>query len=314
MAVRRDHEWLELPRGCLKLKPMPDPLSWLTRLRFHPADQGLACYPPGTTIGPRRVVNWQFVWLVRGSATWVVGGRDIPVQEGSVLLMRPGLRDLLRWDPVRRSLHGWITFTAEGSARPPSDLAMIRQSGPDDILLPLLRHLRCLLADHPPGWEILGAGALHQAMLTFASGSAACEREDRDDTPSLVDHALEWLARRWATGPLRSPSLMAWAKACGVTREGLIRAFRQGYGTTPMESVRLLRLDRAAQLLAQDGSVQEIASATGFANPFHFSRCFAAVYGCPPTTFRRRIISGGTHGHVRLVKVRTMASRIWHTR
>jgi AraC family transcriptional regulator len=293
---------------------MSDVLAWLRSLGLEPGDHGLACYPPGTTVGPRRMTGWQFVWLVRGDATWVVEGRELPVPEGAVMLARPGMRDLIRWDPSRRTMHGWMAFSLAGRVRVPRDLALVRQPGPDDVLLPLLRHARALIADRPAGWAELASGALRQALLAFASGAMACDREDADDTPALVDHALEWLAERWAEGPLHAPSLAAWAGACGVSREGLIRAFNGAYGVTPMEAVRLLRLDRAAQLLARAASVQEVAAATGFASPFHFSRRFREIYACPPSEFRSRIAAGGGHGHVRLVKVRTMASRVWRTR
>jgi len=293
---------------------MPDALAWMSGVRLEPGDHGLACYPPGTTIGPRRMSAWQFVWLVRGAATWVMDGRELPVPEGAVMLARPGMRDLIRWDPARRAMHGWVAFSIAGRVRVPRDLALVRQPGADDVLLPLLRHARGLIADRPAGWHELAAGALRQALLVFASGAMACDREDADDTPALVDHALEWLAERWVEGPLHPPSLAAWAGACGVSREGLIRAFNGSYGVTPMEAVRLLRLDRAAQLLARGGVVQEVAAATGFASPFHFSRRFREIYACPPSEFRSRIAAGGGHGHVRLVKVRTMASRVWRTR
>jgi AraC family transcriptional regulator len=298
--------------GMPKIDGMVDELAWMRALRCEPLDHGLACYPPGTTIGPRRVTAWQFVWLARGDATWEVDGCEQTVREGGVLLARPGMRDLLRWDPVRRTFHGWISFRLRGS--PPHDLTMVRQPGADDILLPLLRHARRLMGDRAPGWETLAAGALRQALLVFATGNAGCDQEDADDTPALVDHALEWLARRWEDGPLHAPTLTAWSHACGVTREALIRAFRASYGETPMAAVRLLRLDRAAQLLTRSATVQEAAAATGFASPFHFSRRFTAVYGCPPSAFRGRIAAGGGHGHVRLVKVRTLASRLWRTR
>lgn len=292
---------------------MADDLAWARKMRCEPLYHGLACFPPGTSIGPRQMTMWQFVWLTRGDATWIVDGAERAVPEGGVLLARPGMRDLLRWDPARRTFHGWVAFRMHG-ARPPRGLALDRQPGPDDILLPLLRHVRRLMTDRPPGWEDLAGGALRQAVLVFATGYAACDREEADDTPALVDHALEWLAKRWEEGPLTAPSLGAWASACGVTREALIRAFRASYGETPMAAVRLLRLDRAAQLLARSATVQEAAAATGFASPFHFSRRFAAIYDCPPSAFRSRIAAGGEHGHVRLVKVRTMASRVWRTR
>jgi transcriptional regulator GlxA family with amidase domain len=64
--------------------------------------------------------------------------------------------------------------------------------------------------------------------------------------------------------------------------------FRAEYAVGPVAAVELVRLARAATLLQRSNlTVGAVATACGFANPFHFSRRFRATYGVPPRTYRR---------------------------
>jgi len=60
-----------------------------------------------------------------------------------------------------------------------------------------------------------------------------------------------------------------------------------------METVRLMRLERALVLLARSNlSVQEVGRLSGFSSPNHFARSFRSVYGNPPLTVRRDLLAG----------------------
>ena len=71
------------------------------------------------------------------------------------------------------------------------------------------------------------------------------------------------------------------------------RLFAASVGRSPMETVRLIRLERALVLLARSNlSVQEVGRLSGFSSPNHFSRCFRSVYGSPPVAVRRNLLAG----------------------
>lgn len=58
-------------------------------------------------------------------------------------------------------------------------------------------------------------------------------------------------------------------------------------GKTPVEFIRSVRLERAAQLLAKtDHTVAEIAYQVGFNNPKYFTRYFKAVYNMVPSAYQ----------------------------
>ncbi len=76
------------------------------------------------------------------------------------------------------------------------------------------------------------------------------------------------------------------AEALFLSRRQLERKLRALTGASPADFIRLLRLSRAASLLAQRyGTVSEIAYACGFPNASSFARVFRERYGVPPSAW-----------------------------
>ena len=76
------------------------------------------------------------------------------------------------------------------------------------------------------------------------------------------------------------------ADEVGLSTRQLLRRVKETAGLTPNGYIRMLRLERAAQLLEQRaGSVSEIAYQVGFNQPEYFSKLFRQVFGIPPSEY-----------------------------
>ena len=81
-------------------------------------------------------------------------------------------------------------------------------------------------------------------------------------------------------------SVAEMAEEVGLSARQLQRRLRQAAGLSAAGFLRMMRLERAAQLLAQDaGLVSEIAYRVGFKNARHFSQLFRQVFGVPPSEY-----------------------------
>ncbi|MEM7268148.1 MAG: helix-turn-helix domain-containing protein [Pseudomonadota bacterium] len=88
-------------------------------------------------------------------------------------------------------------------------------------------------------------------------------------------------------------SLEQLAALTGVGSRQLGRLFQTHLSKGAMAFYRDLRLKYAERLLTTTAlPIAEVAEATGFSAPAHFSRCFTELYGQPPTVFRREKVSG----------------------
>lgn len=75
------------------------------------------------------------------------------------------------------------------------------------------------------------------------------------------------------------------------------RTYRLVVGETPDQTVRRLRLHRAAVALSEAGpSLAEIAQRAGYGSPEAFSRAFTAAYGHAPSAYRAQRVSGELPG------------------
>ncbi|MEB8339027.1 AraC family transcriptional regulator, partial [Streptomyces endophyticus] len=138
------------------------------------------------------------------------------------------------------------------------------------------------IASAGPGRE-LALGAIEEVLLlatgsTAAAGRAAAAPHDprmrQADAIIAADpggpHTVRSLARQVTLSPSRFAHLYA-----------------EQTGRTPMQAVRAARLGHAQRLLdATDLDIGQVARASGFASPFHFSRAFRERFGVPPSGYR----------------------------
>lgn len=79
------------------------------------------------------------------------------------------------------------------------------------------------------------------------------------------------------------------ASDMGLSRAQLYRKVKVLTGRTPVDVIRLNRLNRAKYLLtASDMTVSEIAYAVGFTAPSYFTKCFKDEFGVSPTASIQR--------------------------
>jgi AraC family transcriptional regulator len=285
----------------------------LLRFRFHRC--GIVEYPPGATFGPRIMDDYEFVWIIAGEVVWEVDGVQHPAPPDTVILARPGMRDGYRWDPRHYTRHGYFHFDLEpgrGRLPPLHTWPLSRRMAAGDVIRPLFHHLGWLLGSREPGWEELAQGALRQILVAFLSGMTGTTSEENPLPHTAIAAVLEHIQDLWSGEDLVPVTLGDLARVAGMSKAHLTRIFRSELDLSPVEAVRLLRIDRAASLLTRtELPVQEIARSTGFANPFHFSRAFRELYGRSPRRFRAEVREGADPPINQLARWRQLRSHLW---
>jgi AraC family transcriptional regulator len=250
---------------------------------------GLVDYPAGASFGPRHMRDFEFVWIVAGDCLYTVDDQAVPCPANTVVLCRPGCVDSFTWDPDKPTRHAYFHFDLR---RAPShwpdrhDWPIARQLTERDIVLPMFRYmLNCDRSLWPLSAEhMLTAWVLGQTQSREVAPAAHAEP---------VARALDFIHKHVLMSPERVLTLHDLADAALVTPEHLCRLFKSATGRSPVETVRLARLDRALELLARSNySIAQIAHRTGFASPFHFSRTFKSAFGKSPMQIRTGIKSG----------------------
>jgi AraC family transcriptional regulator len=143
----------------------------------------------------------------------------------------------------------------------------------------LINELRC----PRPGAEIAARAIGDRLLVELLRNHAELERHGGafDD---LVIARLRAYVDEHVGDRLELPML---ARVAGYGVHHFCRLFRATFGQSPHDYVRERRLDAAKHLLATTPrGVGDIASACGFADQSHLTRCFKLQYGMPPARWR----------------------------
>lgn len=78
------------------------------------------------------------------------------------------------------------------------------------------------------------------------------------------------------------------ARSAAVSENECLRCFRNMIGSTPIQYVKQVRIQRAAELLAStDWKISDIGAACGFQEMSYFAKSFRELKGCTPGEFRK---------------------------
>lgn len=204
---------------------------------------------------------------------------ELTLRPGTLLLLRPGMRDEFRWDPDNPCSHGYAHFgldDARGSDRWPLHRPV---TGPLEAWLSYLIWLG--RDDASDEWIEYMLGAV---VRTFVAGPLPPAHQPAEPPP--LSAALDHVRREWSS-QVRAIPVDELATAARVSRAHLSRLFQQTYGHGPAAALEQVRLNRAEALLLRTNlSITDVGRTVGFTDPLHFSRRFRATHGLPPRAFR----------------------------
>ncbi|MBN9393299.1 MAG: helix-turn-helix domain-containing protein [Chloroflexi bacterium] len=124
--------------------------------------------------------------------------------------------------------------------------------------------------------------------LTAIAGEAASSGFAASNQPETEQHILALLAELAVSNQSHYTSADL-AEKCGMSQTTFRQAFYKVTGRNPHQYFEQLRIERAAQLLLQtERSINSIARAEGYDDPYHFSRVFKRVMGASPYRFRQK--------------------------
>jgi AraC-like DNA-binding protein len=116
----------------------------------------------------------------------------------------------------------------------------------------------------------------------FAACDAVLSRLACDDSPP-PELRFAWEAVVSFGGELSVRDL---ASETGWSRQHLARRFRSEFGLAPKLAARVVRFERALQMLRRSPpfvSIAQVAAASGYYDQAHLNRDFAELAGCTPT-------------------------------
>jgi AraC-like DNA-binding protein len=224
-------------------------------------------------------------YVLAGKGELVINGRRSPLRPGALFYYSPATPHEIVTDPRQPLVKYFVDFC-----------------GPRFTRL-LTRHP---LAGHAPCYSATAARTLDrfEELQRNGRGTAphtqaicACLLEllilqttdhalTRDDVESPAHPTYQRYRKQIELRFLDWHTLGDVATACHVNAPYLCRLFKRYSAESPYQLLIRLKMRHAADLLNGDAPlIKQAAQATGFDDPYHFSRVFKKVYGVSPKAF-----------------------------
>lgn len=234
---------------------------------------GMGRQPSSWRVREPRAVRYARVYWVRGGCTrYRSQGTDMALRRNHVYIFPTQCPYEMETDPGNPLDCLFLHLDLEaGNLRRPVciNLSLDRE----------FSHLMQVLEDG----ILLDHGASYLELLA-RSFEELCIQKGLLERPD--ENALRWMAliRQTYRTDL---SIKALAADQGYTQEAFIRAFQRQVGISPHQYAISLRMSDAVQLLAREGSLDEIARQVGYSDGHSFAGAFRRFYGVSPTDYRR---------------------------
>lgn len=218
--------------------------------------------------------------------------RKAPHHRGSIDMAAPGEEVMLKWKGGTRHSTLQLHIPERVIRAAYDDLAdrNVRLSKMPDTLL---------YSDPVIGWTILSLSHAHSEGVADLYADTAAHfltthllmrhgKADPRPTPIREDLRLRRVDEFLRANLSAAISLDDIANVAGVSRFHLVRLFKQSHNETPFRRLTRMRMDEAAQRLANSReTVTATAFACGYENPAHFASAFNRRFGVSPRQYRQ---------------------------
>jgi AraC family transcriptional regulator len=245
----------------------------------------VADYPPGAGLPPRVIQDFEFVWMLRGRATFVVEEETL-LTPGQLLLVPPDVRHSFRWDQEQPSRHGYVHFGFADVGRTIGPDVRLTRMSDSDPLAGLCAYLLWLGGSNLSDWQFSVRRTL-EFMLTLVEDGPLPSNDLAPEVAGPLRAAVGYLRHEWSELPLRRISVAELAIAAHVSRGYLNRLFHATFGSTASVALERLRCSRAEALIRRtDLTIAAIARQCGYADVAHFSHRFSTIHDMSPSAYR----------------------------
>ena len=220
-----------------------------------------------------------FLSCFGGQGEVLVNGRWESCREGQAFLLSPGTLHAFRAEQGKPWDFCWVRFAETGGQKPIATanspvLAQFRATPMVHAVSGLF--YECASDQTSPAVVSRWVDLVYGYVREFAQPAEVDSRLQRLWAAVEKDLAADW-------------STAAMAKIAHVSEKQLERLCKRDLGRTPRQHLIALRMHRAAELLSTtDDTVEAIAEAVGYQNPFTFSNRFRRYSGWAPSRYPSR--------------------------
>ena len=224
--------------------------------------------------GDLRAPYWRLYWNDSSGASITIDSKTIPLQPAHFVLIPPetSFTTFLKRETNHFYVHFLTSLMWSGAE------AEILEATPSD-----LKTLNCALQEKNPASSAC-------LVASLATGQLARLAPEKWSHYGNMDTRVHAAIHKIVAHSPGVPSISNLAREAGMNTNAFIRLFRERTGLTPALFARERRIEVACLLLHHSAkSIEEIASACGFCDRYHFTHAFIRSRKTSPAAFRKQV-------------------------
>lgn len=243
--------------------------------------------PSKYSFGPIIRENYVLHYVLEGSGTLYLNDESFPVTGGQAFIIPPKLAAYYTADEQTPWNYIWIHFNGN-RAFDLLNAANITAQNPvfisDTAKETLNTCMMRLLQEHEK--ELL---CISQLYLLFHYMIENAPKQPEPEHPEAhlkyIKDTINYINKKF-NDPIKVADI---AEFCGLDRSYLSKIFKQATGYSPQEYLIYYRIRKAKQYLKDPSfSIQHVAYAVGYPDPFAFSKIFKKATGISPSEYRSK--------------------------
>ncbi len=268
---------------------------------MHVVNAGFTKIPPHTTYPPgkhpddhyftwdrgRVLTEYQIIYITRGTGVFETEKQMKTIQEGSIILLFPGIWHRYQPDPETGWDEYWIGFNGRYAQHIMQDNFFsskhpVLPIGQDEDLLRQFLQVFENVQEANIGYQQVISAATIQLLANIY---AATKRKGFED--QKAENIIKTVKCHLLENISHEVDMTALAEELHVSYSWLRKTFKYFTGLSPHQYHLQLRIQQSRHLLvATSKTIKEIAFLTGFDSQYYFSRIFKQKTGLNPSDFR----------------------------
>lgn len=238
------------------------------------------------TSRPYGRADFQLIYIAKGKGTFIINGKENMVNEGSLVVYFPGESQYYTYYGSDAPVIYWIHFSGFNALNYLKHIR-IEHSGiyyfgmKNELIIIFNKIIKELQIKQLNYFEM--CNLYTKEVITLISRNLTEFKETTYKKNKLITYALEYFNDNFNT----AINIKEYADNCNISCCWFIRSFKEYIGTTPIQYITNIRINKAKSLLSSSSlSVSEISDLIGYENPLYFSRIFKKNVGVSPLAYR----------------------------
>ena len=235
-------------------------------------------------------LDYQIIYIVKGKGFYNLDGEMKEIDEGNIILYRPGEVQNYSYYFDHNPEVYWVHFTGYGVDQILKMVGLLDKNvnfiGLSNTTIDCCKEIINELQIKKPIFEVSVNAALSK-MLAIMGRKV---QEQMQSTNQKMDLAFQKVLTLMHSSYNLKWSIHDFARECNLSTYWFIHSFKTYFGMSPIQYLTKIKMDKARELLTDSSlNVSEISEVLGYDNSLYFSRVFKKTTGVCPRDYRTMI-------------------------